>query len=82
MKKSRSECGQGTPGKNVELSVLFFFFLFPLGVRLNPLYTVTAVWPVLTAPDDDHCEAIGVKRIGRGTEVLGEKLPLYTTNPT
>jgi hypothetical protein len=51
----------------LSLGVVYFLFLVSWGgVRLSPLGTVATVWPIVPAPDDDHCGAIRGMRIGRG----------------
>jgi hypothetical protein len=45
------------------------------GVRLSPLGTSATNWPIVPAPDDGDCGAVGGMRIGGETEVLGENLP-------
>jgi hypothetical protein len=52
------------------------------GVRLSPLGTSAANWPVVPAPVDyDECGAVGTIRIGRETEVLEENLDLAPLCP-
>jgi hypothetical protein len=36
-------------------------------VRLSPLGTSATIWPIVPAPDDDECGAVGGMRIGRGS---------------
>jgi hypothetical protein len=42
-------------------------------VKLSPLGTSATVWPIVLAPDDDECEAVG--GMAGETEVLEENLP-------
>jgi hypothetical protein len=54
-----------------------FYFIILSGVRLSPLGTA-ATTGLLYQPqmiDDGHCGAMGGIKIGRETEVLGEKVP-------
>jgi hypothetical protein len=47
---------------------LKFFFLFVSwgGVRLSPLATAATNWPIVPAPGDNECGAVGGMRIGGG----------------
>jgi hypothetical protein len=55
-------------------------------VRLSPLGTSATNWPIVQAPDDDECGAVGGMRIGRGNPKYSEKTcpsaTLSSSNPT
>jgi hypothetical protein len=47
------------------VAAFLFFFVSWGGVRLSPLGTSATNWPIVPAPDDDECGAVGGMRIGR-----------------
>jgi hypothetical protein len=54
-------------------SSIFFSSVSWGGVRLSPLGTSATNWPIVPAPDDDECGAVGGIRIGRGNRSTHRK---------
>jgi hypothetical protein len=59
----------------VRYTLGIFFYYFSHGLRLSPVGTSVTVGPIVPAPDDGDCGAIGGMRIGRGNRRLRENLP-------
>jgi hypothetical protein len=55
------------------LPFVVFFLLFWGGVGLSSLGTSATNWPIIPAPDDDVCGAVGGMRIGRGNRSTRRK---------